>query len=50
MICAVEYVRTSTERPHSTDNQRKVIEQYAERRGKMIVRSYTEAGKRTFKP
>jgi DNA invertase Pin-like site-specific DNA recombinase len=44
-IRAVEYVRVSTERPDSTDTQRKVIGQYAKRRGIIIVRTYTDAGK-----
>jgi len=30
---------------YSTDNQQKIIAQYAERRGMIIVRTYTDAGK-----
>jgi DNA invertase Pin-like site-specific DNA recombinase len=42
----VEYVRMSTEhQQYSTENQRKAIWQYAEARGMMIVRTYTDAGK-----
>src|SRR5208283_1554284 len=42
----VEYVRMSTEhQQYSTDNQRKVIQQYAEGRGMTIARTYTDAGK-----
>jgi DNA invertase Pin-like site-specific DNA recombinase len=43
---AVEYVRMSTEhQQYSTENQREIISQYAERRGMVIVRTYTDAGK-----
>src|SRR5271156_1451501 len=43
---AVEYVRMSTEhQQYSTENQREVIREYAERRGMVIVRTYTDAGK-----
>jgi DNA invertase Pin-like site-specific DNA recombinase len=43
---AVEYVRMSTEhQQYSTENQRQVISEYAERRGMIIVRTYTDAGK-----
>lgn len=43
---AVEYVRMSTEhQQYSTENQREIIRQYAERRGMLIVRTYTDAGK-----
>src|SRR5258708_32298548 len=42
----VESVRMSTEhQQYSTDNQRKVIQQYAEGRGMTIARTYTDAGK-----
>ena len=42
----VEYVRMSTEhQQYSTDNQRKVIQQYAGGRGMTIARTYTDAGK-----
>jgi DNA invertase Pin-like site-specific DNA recombinase len=42
----VEYVRMSTEhQQYSTDNQRKVIQEYAEGRGMIITRTYTDAGK-----
>jgi DNA invertase Pin-like site-specific DNA recombinase len=45
-IRAAEYVRMSTEhQQYSTDNQQKIIAQYAERRGMTIVRTYTDAGK-----
>lgn len=43
---AAEYVRMSTEhQQYSTENQRDVIKQYAERRGMVIVRTYTDSGK-----
>ena len=43
---AVEYVRMSTEhQQYSTENQREVIREYAEHRGMVIVRTYTDAGK-----
>lgn len=43
---AVEYVRMSTEhQQYSTENQRGIIRQYAECRGMLIVRTYTDAGK-----
>ena len=43
---AAEYVRMSTEhQQYSTENQGDVIRQYAERRGMVIVRTYTDAGK-----
>jgi DNA invertase Pin-like site-specific DNA recombinase len=43
---AAEYVRMSTEhQQYSTENQREVIRQYAEQRGMIIVRTYTDAGK-----
>jgi len=43
---AAEYVRMSTEhQQYSTENQRDVIRDYAERRGMVIVRTYTDAGK-----
>ena len=43
---AAEYVRMSTEhQQYSTENQRDVIREYAERRGMVIVRTYTDAGK-----
>jgi DNA invertase Pin-like site-specific DNA recombinase len=42
----VEYVRMSTEhQQYSTENQRKIIQQYAEGRGMDIVKTYTDAGK-----
>src|SRR6516162_6532030 len=42
----VEYVRMSTEhQQYSTENQRKIIRQYAEGRGMNIIRTYTDAGK-----
>jgi DNA invertase Pin-like site-specific DNA recombinase len=45
-IRAAEYVRMSTEhQQYSTENQREVIRQYAERRGMTIVRTYTDSGK-----
>jgi DNA invertase Pin-like site-specific DNA recombinase len=49
-IRAAEYVRVSTEHRDPTDHQRKVIGQYAERRGTIIVRTYTDAGKSGLKP
>lgn len=43
---AAEYVRMSTEhQQYSTENQGEVIRKFAERRGMMIVRTYTDAGK-----
>lgn len=43
---AVEYVRMSTEhQQYSTENQREIIRQYAQRRGMVIVRTYTDSGK-----
>jgi DNA invertase Pin-like site-specific DNA recombinase len=45
-VRAAEYVRMSTEhQQYSTENQGEVIRQYAERRGMIIVRTYTDAGK-----
>lgn len=45
-IRAVEYVRMSTEHQHySTENQQKVIRQYAEKHGMVITRTYVDAGK-----
>jgi DNA invertase Pin-like site-specific DNA recombinase len=45
-IRAVEYVRMSTEhQQYSTENQRDVIRQYAEKRGMEIVFTYQDAGK-----
>ena len=43
---AVEYVRMSTEhQQYSTENQREVIRQFAEKRGMDVVRTYEDAGK-----
>src|SRR6202167_504613 len=43
---AVEYVRMSTEhQQYSTENQQKVIRQYAEQHGMVVIRTYTDAGK-----
>ncbi|MGC2330599.1 MAG: recombinase family protein, partial [Candidatus Acidiferrales bacterium] len=43
---AAEYVRMSTEhQQYSTENQRETIREYADRRGMVIVRTYTDAGK-----
>jgi DNA invertase Pin-like site-specific DNA recombinase len=43
---AAEYVRMSTEhQQYSTENQSDAIRHYAERRGMVIVRTYTDAGK-----
>jgi DNA invertase Pin-like site-specific DNA recombinase len=45
-IRAAEYVRMSTEhQQYSTENQRQIIREYAQRRGMTIVRTYTDAGK-----
>ena len=45
-IPAAEYVRMSTEhQQYSTENQQKVIRDYAQRRGMSVVRTYTDAGK-----
>jgi DNA invertase Pin-like site-specific DNA recombinase len=46
LIRAAEYVRMSTEhQQYSTENQSKIIRQYAEQRGMTIVRTYADAGK-----
>ena len=43
---AAEYVRMSTEhQKYSTENQAEAIQQYAARRGLMIVRTYADQGK-----
>ena len=43
---AAEYVRMSTEhQQYSTENQRDVIRQWAEKRGVTITRTYEDAGK-----
>src|SRR4051794_15156027 len=43
---AAEYVRMSTEhQQYSTENQRDVIRQWAEKRGVVITRTYEDAGK-----
>jgi DNA invertase Pin-like site-specific DNA recombinase len=45
-IRAVEYVRMSTEhQQYSTENQQKVIRQYAEHHGMVVTRTYVDAGK-----
>ena len=45
-VRAAEYVCMSTEhQQYSTENQRQVIQQFAERRGMEIIRTYTDAGK-----
>lgn len=45
-IRAVEYMRMSSEdQQYSTENQRKVIRQYAQDRGMAIVGTYTDAAK-----
>jgi DNA invertase Pin-like site-specific DNA recombinase len=45
-IRAAEYVRMSTEhQQYSTENQGEIIRQYAQQRGMIIVRTYTDAGK-----
>jgi DNA invertase Pin-like site-specific DNA recombinase len=45
-IHAVQYVRMSTEhQQYSTENQRDVIRQYAEKRGMRIIFTYEDAGK-----
>ncbi len=45
-IRVAEYVRMSTEhQQYSAENQHQMTEQYAERRGMVIVRTYTDAGK-----
>lgn len=50
LIPAAEYVRMSTEhQQYSTKNQREVIRQYAENRGMVTVRTYTDAGKSGLK-
>src|ERR1700723_2961202 len=42
----VEYVRMSTEhQQYSTENERKIIRQYAEARGRIIVQTCPDAGK-----
>src|SRR5215472_4126802 len=46
LIRAAEYVRMSTEhQQYSTENQSKIIRQYAEQRGMTIIRTYADAGK-----
>jgi DNA invertase Pin-like site-specific DNA recombinase len=46
LLRAAEYVRMSTEhQQYSTENQSEIIRQYAARRGMIIVRTYTDAGK-----
>ena len=46
LIRAAEYVRMSTEhQQYSTENQREIIQQYAQRHGMVIVRTYADAGK-----
>src|SRR5690242_8131571 len=43
---AAEYVRMSTEhQQYSTENQRQVIREFADKRGMDLVRSYEDAGK-----
>ena len=45
-IRAVEYVRMSTEhQQYSTESQQKVIRQYAEKHGMVVIRTYVDAGK-----
>jgi DNA invertase Pin-like site-specific DNA recombinase len=45
-VCAVEYVRMSTEhQQYSTENQASKIREYAARRGVEIIRTYADAGK-----
>jgi DNA invertase Pin-like site-specific DNA recombinase len=45
-IRAAEYVRMSTEhQQYSTENQSTIIRRYAEQRGMVIVRTYTDSGK-----
>src|SRR5215831_6637738 len=45
-VRAVEYVRMSTEhQQYSTENQRDTIQQYAQRRGMVITRTYVDAGR-----
>ncbi len=46
LIRAAQYVRMSTEhQKYSTENQGDAIQQYAERRGIEIIRTYADAGK-----
>jgi DNA invertase Pin-like site-specific DNA recombinase len=45
-IRAAQYVRMSTEhQQYSTENQRDVIQEYAEKRGMVIVKTYADDGK-----
>jgi DNA invertase Pin-like site-specific DNA recombinase len=45
-IRAAEYVRMSTEhQQYSTENQHAAIQRYADERGLLIVRTFTDAGK-----
>lgn len=45
-IPAAEYVRMSTEhQQYSTENQQKIIRDYAQRHGMTIVRTYADLGK-----
>ena len=44
---AAEYIRMSTEhQQYSTENQHAAIQRYADERGLLIVRTFTDAGKR----
>jgi DNA invertase Pin-like site-specific DNA recombinase len=46
LIRAAEYVRMSTEhQQYSTENQSRIIHEYAARRGMTIVKTYSDAGK-----
>src|SRR5882724_7430190 len=43
---AAEYIRMSTEhQQYSTENQHAAIQRYADERGLLIVRTFTDAGK-----
>lgn len=46
LVRAAEYVRMSTEhQQYSTENQHSKIQEYAQRRGLSIVRTYADEGK-----
>jgi len=43
---AAQYVRMSTEhQQYSTENQRDIIKEYADRHGMVVVRTYADDGK-----
>ena len=44
-VPAAQYLRTAVENPFSIDSQRKVIREYATRRGYKIIQTYADEGK-----